>query len=638
MIINRELNAIYETLYEGNPLITRNLVQKGLSSFRAQRLAAAGVLSVATIGHYELVDREGYEEYARARNSKSESIIVISSVEQTVLNVYLLNGTITNKLLVVAGLSYDKINNLLKDGFIKKNPSDSNCYLLNDDELLIAYKRETERNPSLLGEKSAFSDRYAEIVFKILEDEGTLTKKSLLKSGISKEEIDQMIVGNYLVALSDEHYSLTNMYSFILFAKGLKSEGKLEEANRCFEVCYNSDTRRSALDSIIQNLLLEDMVLVASNIERFRDLNGTPYIKEYNFYLFLLSFVTSLSSEQRKKVFSMTAEDVVLSKENAEIIYGNAELINQVRTHIIKLQFKKALALLDDESIVFSCNSELFVLKRLLSRIIAVREDFKSFLKHAISTRQVGLAGSIIAREMQTHKLESVYKVYHTIANDILRMRDTRTAIEPEAEKTSTLMGFIKAKNYRQAHLLALEEGEKKKIPENQNMLGILLQIAEQTVALYSTRPFHMINLIKDAFERGNMDRGRSLLDRYLQEHDLSSYKYLFDKLYQLKAKSKEDDFTELFDMLIEVVSGSFVVDVDKYLNAYLDALADGEFEIANLYIGIVRNAISHHHTVVDEQQLMDTLKEMRGLYAEEAHKNMTIKPVKNGEDKKGDS
>ncbi len=629
MVIKKDAAIVYNILYNGGTLDSDTLRVNGINNYRVKKLLAEGLLAnTDKAGYYKLSDVREYERYKESCSSNTEEILVMSPLEMTVFNLYLKNGFLTPKSLSEIGIDSNQINRLMYNGILQRIPDKVGFYRPVNALLLESYRREVKRHPELMRLAAPQMDKKTVRLCEIFVENGNLTEKGLIKGGFSKEEVRKLIDGGELVKLENGAYVLSNMFNIILYGKSLERQNRYEEAFACYNLAYKRDLKRSVFDEIMQHIILEKYQEALEYLKEIGGLEGTPYIKEYNFYLFLLSFLYILPTEFKKTVKGFKLEDLLISKEN-EVNGLDIDAVNEVRTLVYKLKFKSALEKLLALAGTMPNSKEEFVLKSSIQTIINKMTDFKTGLIEAIRHNRIREVEFLTKREILAHRVDSSTKYFYLIAHDIIVMRESQQSISPIGEEENTLLKCILSKRYKRAYELSLIKGRNSSIALDENYLSMLLDVARRTVALFDENPVDIISIIQEDFERGEKTLAEFYSKKLLNVRGLLDYEYLLTKEIELASFGEKRDFTRVASILMDIIKGTLIIDYDLYATWYLDELAKGNIEAANICIGIVREAIKKKHIEGTYEDLIKDLESMRKLYKNGAEINrIDLQPV----------
>ncbi len=475
MIIDREMALIYETLYENGELRSETLIEKGISRYRIGVLIENGILRGNWSEPFELEKICEYERYAHIRNNQNEGehILIMTEDEQRVYDCLLANDKLTAKLLGEIGVDSWNIRKLVSDKILKKDERLIGTYHLGDEAKFENYAKEALNNPAVTSDaniKAFLPDLLA--IYDLLLTGKELSKKTLKSAKLDSSRVEALQKAGLLLE-ENGTYTVTEFRTLYIYANSLIKKGDLDRAKAYFELCYRLDVNRTILLPVLENLLLERYALALKHLEFLKTAEGTSYTRDYDFYLYVLSFLMELPSDLVKRTKKLDTEDILVQNDNAP----HTEMTNRIRTLIFEQKFKKAVSL-TNETFEEEIPRELAILRRASSLIAVEQDDFKESLIYNIERKNITRVAALIQRESTRHKLKKMYIYYLLIARDILDMYMTRVIPPCTFPKSDNIYELIKTKNYDIALLRNLELAEKRQIPIQKNHLGILLSIA----------------------------------------------------------------------------------------------------------------------------------------------------------------
>lgn len=629
MVVNKEMATIYDIIIEGSDIITKNLIAKGITVHRIGILVNTGKIEPTEPGHYKLTNEnlEECETYKQAL-AQDERVIVISNLERKVFDIYLKRGVLTRTLLKNAKLTDGQIDMLLSEKYIKE--TSPNNYVPCHTTLLNKYKRELAEHPEIMSwDESKQEDENIKRLVIILLEEGKLTKKVLKKHKFTEKEIDDLVRTEILVTLPNDNYAPKEMDTFLFYFDGTK-EISAEKRDSYHNICYMNDYMRSSFGPVLNDFILTNYETAFSDLQNYKEFKS-PHIQDYNFYLFILSFLIKLPIEIVKKVKAFTFEDVQIPSYSSD-----AFVINRIRELIIDLNFKTALTFLKSLETNFQNSKEIFFLKSILSMIIEEQQLFKDNFRAAIREENIRLAFHLLHQELGEHKMERKMNYYYRILADIIEMRNTKMSLEASESKNNSLAQLIASRNYRSAKQKSEQIALKKKMSPKDNDLCTLLFVAQRTQATLSTSPFHIIELFKEKMQEAKKDEAIFYLKCFLKNNSRTEYLYVVDAFIELSSPDVEFDYEKFKHLLSSIVEGSFYFDYDECISLYLDFLENRQMARANYCIAILRKAMEAHHVDMDKDRLLVELQAMREMFTKE--KNGNSIPFKKNEKTNGEN
>ncbi len=630
MVVNKEMAAIYDILIEGSDIITRNLIAKGITIYRIGILVSNGKIEPVELGHYKLTEEssKGYEAYKQAI-AQGERVIVISNLERIIFDIYLKRGVLTRTLLKDAKLTDEQIDMLLNKEYIKE--TSPNNFVPCNIKLMNKYKKEIAKHPEILvSDESKKQDAIIKRLATILLEEGKLTKKGLQKHKFTEKEIDDLVRTEILVTLPNGNYAPKEMDIFLFYfdrTEDISSEKRDSYRN----ICYMNDYMRSSFGPVLNDFILTNYNTAFRDLQNYKELKS-PHIQDYNFYLFILSFLIKLPIEIVKKVKAFTFEDVQIPSCS-----NDTNAINRVRELCIELKFKRAFTFLKSLDVDLQNCKEIFFMKTILTSIIEDQKGFLYSFKYAIREENARMAYHLLQQEQSSHKIEGKMNYFYRILADIIQMRNTKTSLEASEPKDNSLAQLIASRNYRSAKQKSEQIALNKKMSPKDNDLGTLLSIAVRTQATLSASPSHIIELFKEKMHDEKPDEAIFYLKYFLKNNNKTEYLYVIDAFIELRSPDVEFDYEKFTQLLSSIIEGSFCLDYDECIRAYLNFLENRQMDRANYCIALLRNAIAKHHIDIDESTLLTELKTMRELFFKERVVDNSIK-FKKIEDTNGEN
>lgn len=480
-----------------------------------------------------------------------------------------------------------------------------------------------------------------ERIYHAIIHNGQLTTKILHECGFSDNRIRTLLKEKVLIRVKIGHYELWSTGALYLYSVEALKRGNIEEALLCYEYYY-----RTASYSPIANFAKFASSIIRGNfdnLEQYMDGFMRPSIsqnpnKDYNFFIFLLSHSIDLREDYKIVARSIDYDNIALSQNRSD------KSTSPLRIAIYYNQdFHYAKRLLNEKGLN-SLNDILTL--HLIERAIQKVGILEKQIHKLIDDKDYEGLVALLKDEEERHKLRVPWRIMYSISKDILEMQETGIPSTPLCEKTNDLFRLVQLKDYEQAQKknkcftnfkkLVLEQKEieellnaaidcRKKLTLN----GSNIQPTVQTPPPLENIPIsEMIN----AFKMDQKEEGFQLLRSIIYLRGLNEYDYLLIGQTEICIHEKDMAFIKPLFTLSTLTRGSFIFDLDHYVQEFYYFLESRRFASASSCLNIIRVANRRGHlnmSKIETANLLITLSTRLDKDIRRSKRNFQIKPKK---------
>ena len=185
--------------------------------------------------------------------------------------------------------------------------------------------------------------KQTEIIYYMLIKGIKLTYKNMLLNGLTSDDIS-FLLNNSIIFMRDKidsfgSYGLIGADEFRKYGANLLVSGNINDAIRCFEICYQIDpsNKEICMHYLLNKLKNNDYEEVLNGFKQLENVNNVD-VKFNNLILYLLNCVTKLPKEYDDRISCFELEDISFdenTKQAVECIYNSRfkdayELINNM--------------------------------------------------------------------------------------------------------------------------------------------------------------------------------------------------------------------------------------------------------------------------------------------------------------------
>ena len=261
-----------------------------------------------------------------------------------------------------------------------------------------------------------------EIIYQILINNQEITDETLIKYGLTTDEIDFLIRKRIIEFTNNNSYKLVSTEKFRQYGVKLLLQRKYYEANTCFRKCYQMtpNGRNIATQLLLAEIIKKNYQQAFDIYANLEKINPTKYHKDYNLYLYLLSFVTEIPQEYKSKIKELTKDDILYQGKGIEIENGIRQAITQNKFKYAYQQINRIIT----RDIQYSVKFEL--IRALLAQIIELEKQIKKEISYLIKNKQYQEIVYILTKKQAQNKLNKTETYILIITKAIIKIITTK--------------------------------------------------------------------------------------------------------------------------------------------------------------------------------------------------------------------
>lgn len=409
---------------------------------------------------------------------------------------------------------------------------------------------------------------------KVINEGIALTTKELKLLGYNARTINKLIDLEMINRVKRGHYKFINVKA--LFDYGYNSlRGDKELYRRCLLRCLEIEQNNQLV--VYSLFYLEvyagDYEKAVEYLRILIDGNNKNFQKDYNCYLFLLSFLVDLPEEYQKLVDKMEVQDLLVDGNDKR--YKDKKKMNEIRTAIFSGKWAYASKNL---YVIKTGLAVDFVINRLL-RVIQVR--LNDTLRNLWRCGKYQEFIELLKLKQDRYSLGRLEYTYLYLAKAYVDIMETKVIPRKKEVENGTIFDYINANDFDKA--LEIETSQ------NGNVLSMLLkdicnliksmQKSENNVAVQAD----LFTSLFKALLNGNMILAKRILKRYLQDiHKEEYWAFVFNhiKLCQLE---EDFSFVKPMSLLVQLKNNTFSEDLKYYEDLLQDYMKENNEDAVKL-------------------------------------------------------
>ena len=651
-------------LYIETESLYKPLMKKSLTQSEIKRAFTNGVITSVSRSYYKILNLERLYLYAqelrdRGNEEAADKCCLLyernrpERLDEDMKKFYNLLPTypiLTENSLQTHGFDKAKIEALLSNGRIKRSnnfffPADKTAFLsfieqlkkegkTRDAEICLSVYNMYQKEPNQL-------DEQMQVLYELIADNKRLKLDIIAEKGLSAQEISILNKKRILKKENNDTYALINYDGLLEYATELEQSGQIEKAYNCYAIFVSEyfKKRCSVTDgSLFYKTCLKMIVYYFNQSEYEKAFHYLKYFQsdeiyegQFNYYVYLFSFIIKLPES-----FRNLAKNVLSSEVEDSIFETHMESSSFIE-NLFAQKFARALSQLESADIDRTL-PQYILTHSLLVSIVEKDKALKRTIKNAIIQSDTERICIILSREYMMHKMTTEYMLILDIAANIEKCkRGEPISCRPVAKRKS-LVELIFAKRYAEAlarHRAILEE---KNVSTGRDYIYMLLDLAVKTIeesqSTEKTKPKlerntkhndvpqieDDLNYISKLLRAKEISSAEIAIDKLLTNMRKTSYRYLVFALVNISYKTRDFSFKGPIGTLKKLTSDDYSVNIDFYKHLFDECMNKQEYDIAELYIDLIKEVIDHGHDDLPDDTSLSILAEMQKKYKAKSH------------------
>jgi tetratricopeptide (TPR) repeat protein len=314
-----------------------------------------------------------------------------------------------------------------------------------------------------------------ELIYEYLIDNDSIPTKKLNEIGYNAKDINDLISSRTINRVARGYYQLVDVDKLYYYGRRLVSKKEFAKADRCFNKCYEVNPKNP--DACFQ-LFLRAVVSMKYN-EAIKYLDGfygksNFDIKDVNYYLFLLSNVTTLPEKYKDYIINLKYEDIKVRSDDKR--FTDIIMQNSIRLDAYNHHFSCAYSRLNRaKAINGKMEVSNVIAKYLLVQAIQIETKSKdALLGYAFNKDYKGII-NFLGSKTQLHPLSAVDRCTLKLAKKIAKIMEEQTIPNIMTGSSNTIFGAIDADDYQLALECCKSYNYENNIDNSRNIIHCLL-------------------------------------------------------------------------------------------------------------------------------------------------------------------
>ncbi len=460
-------------------------------------------------------------------------------------------------------------------------------------------------------------------MFDLLIDKDFITAEELAKIGFTKEEIDSLCKDKSLSLCENGDYTLGKVQGLMLYSYSLYKRGNLERYRQAVQACL-----RFYPDSCTASTLLFSEAIIENDyskaFEYFEIMNKSPdsnNIKDFNFWLLLLSYVVDVPGEYIDKLSNLRLDDILINTEDRR--YSDCDKLNEIRKLVFEGNFDSAIELI---GMLEEAKNDKAYNKITRNLIMLAKENYhvdsnnmEVYYDLVVAEDYAKLIGMLDDVQSKRRFTFSEFCLY-TLAKNMTNMMESGRVPKIKNCDDINFVEAIVKHNYE----LALQINRCASVRENcskDEAVSLMLQrIIDKRDEIKFQRTAKQIGSNEFAkfyndLMSNDIDNALEKLHVYLAKMGKSEYYSYIFSLIKLSLVDEDRAYVAPMLALSSIKNDDFYFDVSTYLQDFYFAFATKDYKRAIVYLNILSSSkdiggVVAIDTTEMEKSLFDAIRE----------------------------
>ena len=428
---------------------------------------------------------------------------------------------------------------------------------------------------------------------KLLYDfaiEGTELTTNLLNSiGFTSYAINQLIKDNVIERTQVGHYIFKDINNLLDYYKRLISVKDFDRAYKCLDRCYELDSSNLGICfrifvECIKNRNYERAIFIAPKL---LETKNPYYIKDTNFYLYMLIFIADVPDTIKDKVKSFTLEDIKIIENDFRYVKTSDQ--NRVRALAFNQYFSKALDVYNETCLRSEIASPRnFLVRELLNQAVYLAKVRRQNIEDLVFNKKYKELITFLDNLDEKIGLITYDKYIRILANTIIEINNGKIP-EIKEENCSNVFEAINANNFELALSYSKAHHNNK---HNSDIFTILL---DEITSLIHNLKFKKVEetvsfkeLLEYLYKSNDLNIFLNKLSIYLKSINQSEKEIIIVNLFKLSILKKDLSYSLPLEALIALNNNTYDFDVNEYLTDFYLSINERNLEEAKIYLNII--------------------------------------------------
>lgn len=424
-----------------------------------------------------------------------------------------------------------------------------------------------------------------------------LTTKELNSYGFNSKDLKKLIEEGKLERVKIGLYRFIDAKALFIEGKKYLKTKEYGKSNLYFEKSYELDNTnlKVAFELFVDSIVAKDYDKTLKYYEVLVNTKNPYYIPDYYTYLYLLNSITELPKNYQEQVKKMTLADISLYTNDKR--YKDTLSQNKIRKSIISKNFKFALKQLNDftqkqkENTIYDILLRTLIIEAIEKENIE-RANIIKLLKEKNYQEIINLLKEKEQRETLSYLEQNIIKLSETIIS-IINKKEI-----PLIDNTYTenIYEAIQRNNYELAYQINKSNSQKYNINIDNDILNILLtEIKNLTKTkeepkIENKKNIEITDIINDLIQN-DIDKAYNSIKEYLTINNHKEYELLINNLIKVSILEKDITYSKAIIALINLNRTDYQFDISKYIEEFYISLSQNKFEIAKVYLDIIKHS-----------------------------------------------
>lgn len=428
----------------------------------------------------------------------------------------------------------------------------------------------------------------------VVENGNLLSTKSLKEIGFNSYDISKLLEDATLTREKRGIYKFNDVNKLFYYGKFLVSQKGFSNGTKCFERCYEIDRTHSGVcfQLFLRAIQKEDYERAILLMEELDKNHNQFYRKDYNFYIFILNFLTTLPELYKKRVQRFKLKDLLITDNDKR--YKNMEIHNKIRKLVFNQKFYNAT---NEVDLLFKYNKDNLSVQDIITKNLVKnisRDSYKKRQKmYALAeTKDYKEIINVLEKKESEVSLSFEEFIIKKLAEKLLLAQNGETFIKYTTNSYNLIItiennDFFKAYKNREYFCA------KNHISQSEDLISFMLKdlITFSKIKESNREENNYSNILEDIktlLNCGKIGLTLNLINDLLYVLNMRQYEKMISNLIEIDILESYNCSNRTLKFIHGLINKEAIINLKEFVENFILSLAQNEKEKSELYLSVL--------------------------------------------------
>jgi len=287
------------------------------------------------------------------------------------------------------------------------------------------------------------------LIYDLILKEEKITTEKLYRYGISKQDLEEMVLAKKLDKLSESEYVILSDTSLYHFGVSLTNNREYDRGIKYLEKYYELNPSNKEVKLVLINVYLnrKQYQKIFPIIDELLKADNKKEQKDCILILYLLSIICPYPEKYKDKILNLTYNDILYTSE--DVLSEDVAKHNQMRIRLMQNKIYQAEVTFNTRLInTYSSKTECNIIKKLLEEAKYMDKKRNEALEQYANEKKYQNIISLIEKKKSKTRLSLADELIYKITKDIIKIQETNKIPRPTIKEAENVKTAVEGKNY----------------------------------------------------------------------------------------------------------------------------------------------------------------------------------------------